>query len=249
MKPLPAPARLTPSAAAVFLDLDGTLAPIAATPEAVGPDRRRSQLLRDLGEALQGRLAVVSGRSVAEVDRILEGSVGFVAGVHGLELRRAEEGLEVAEPHPRLGEAVAALEAFAAADTGLRVEDKRLSVTLHYRLAPAMEAEALALARDLADRTGLTLQLGDKVAELRTPGRDKGGAMRELMARPPFHGAAPVFVGDDLTDEDGFRTAAELGGAGVLVGRLRPTAALARLDDVDAVLAWLQASVAAEVRR
>jgi trehalose 6-phosphate phosphatase len=87
------------------------------------------------------------------------------------------------------------------------------------------------------------LQLGDMVAELRTPGQDKGKAVSAFLREAPFNGAAPVFIGDDLTDEDGFAAAARLGGYGVLVGPERPTQATYRLNDFSAVLAWLGAAV------
>lgn len=249
MPVLPHPPALVPERAALFLDLDGTLAPIEAVPEAVGPDPLRTKLLRRLSGALGGRLAVVSGRSLAEIDRILEGAAPAAAGVHGLELRFADGALQAAEPHPAVPAARAELERFAARAEGLQVEDKRLGVTLHYRQAPAFAGEAQALGGELAARTGLALQLGDHVVELRTPGQDKGSGVRALMQRPPFAGASPVFVGDDLTDEDGFRAAAALGGYGVLVGPQRETAAAARLDGVPAVLAWLSSATTAEATR
>ena len=92
----------------------------------------------------------------------------------------------------------------------------------------------------LAQATGLVLQLGDMVAELRTPGADKGMAVSAFLREPPFTGATPVFIGDDLTDEDGFVAAKRLGGFGVLVGEPRPTEARYRLADTDAVARWLK---------
>ncbi|HRJ63439.1 MAG TPA: trehalose-phosphatase, partial [Brevundimonas sp.] len=96
-----------------------------------------------------------------------------------------------------------------------------------------------ALARSLAAETGLALQAGNLVVELKTPGTDKGTALKAFMLEPPFAGAVPVMLGDDLTDEDGFRAAADLGGFGVLVGPPRRTAATFGLPDVEAVLTWL----------
>ena len=97
----------------------------------------------------------------------------------------------------------------------------------------------MALARRLADETGLALQAGNLVVELKTPGSSKGTALTAFMQEPPFAGAVPVMLGDDLTDEDGFRAAEALGGFGVLVGPVRETAARYGLPDVVAVLAWL----------
>ncbi|HYD36393.1 MAG TPA: trehalose-phosphatase, partial [Allosphingosinicella sp.] len=115
-------------------------------------------------------------------------------------------------------------------------------VALHYRLAPERGRAVEEFAEKLALRFGLALQRGKMVAELRPHGADKGGAVRRLMAEPPFAGARPVFVGDDLTDEYAFEAASALGGEGVLVGPPRPTAARWRLDDVARVTAWLEAA-------
>jgi trehalose 6-phosphate phosphatase len=90
----------------------------------------------------------------------------------------------------------------------------------------------------------LTALWGHMVAELRTPGPDKGDALAAFMAEPPFAGSRPVFIGDDLTDEDAFAAAAAGGGFGVLVGPDRPTAARMRLENVEAVHAWLTAAIA-----
>jgi len=240
---------LARSGAALFLDLDGTLAPIASRPEAVGPDPRRTEVLRRAQAALEGRLAVVSGRTLDVVDRILDGAVTCAAGVHGLERRAADGSVARPRPHPQLAAVRQALSAFAAAWPGVLVEDKGLSVALHYRLAPAAEAAVREEAERLGGAAGLAIQHGRKVIELRTPGADKGAAVAAFMAEPPFAGAAPIFVGDDLTDEHGFEAAERLGGFGVLVGPPRRTTARYGLADVDAVLDWLSASAAPPPRR
>lgn len=238
------PTRLAPPPAALkrpalFLDMDGVLAPIAPTPEAVGPEPERTRLLRALAVRLEGRLAVVSGRTLSEIDRICDGAVAFAAGLHGLE-RRGPNGLARVAPHPFLGQARAALAGFAAARPGVRIEDKGAAVALHFRLNPDAAREAEGLSRRLALETGLALQPGAMVFELKTPGADKGRALSAFMAEAPFAGARPVMVGDDLTDEDGFRAATILGGFGVHVGAPRPTAALYGLSDTDAVTDWLE---------
>jgi trehalose 6-phosphate phosphatase len=231
------------AAVSLFLDLDGTLAPIAATPEAVGPDIARNTRLRDLTEALDGRLAVISGRPISDIDRILEGRVVAVAGSHGLQRRDAELDILAAPSHPRLDQAFREVERFVARNPGTLAEIKPHGVALHYRNRPECAAEAEAFAADLARRTGLKLQPGSMVRELLTPGADKGAAVRAFLAEPPFAGTVPVYVGDDLTDEDGFAAAHALGGMGVLVGLPRPTAARFRLPDVAAVQFWLEASL------
>jgi trehalose 6-phosphate phosphatase len=233
------PPPLSLARVSLFLDLDGTLAPIELRPEAVGPAPRRTALLRRLGDGLSGRLAVVSGRNLESIDAILDAAVPSAAGVHGLERRRGGGEILRSAPHPGLGEAKAALERFAATTPGVLVEDKGLAVTVHYRLAPQFGADALRLADGLARELGLSLQTGDMVAELKTPGADKGDALKAFMAEAPFAGAKPVFIGDDVTDEDGFKAAHELGGFGVLVGTPRETIAEYRLNDVDDVLDWL----------
>lgn len=239
---LPAPRPLDLGESALFLDLDGTLAPIVARPQDVGPDARRTQLLEHLNAALEGRLAVVTGRTLADVDRILEGRIRCVSAVHGL-IRRDADGREHAPaPHPGLAHAREALHAFAQRDAGLLVEEKGPSVALHFRLARGFAAEARALARRVAAETGLALQEGDMVEELRPPGPSKGDGIRDFMSMTPFRGATPIFAGDDATDEHGFAEVERLGGFGVLVGRPRQTHARFSLAAVDDVLAWLEAA-------
>jgi len=236
----PPPARLS-HPAALFLDMDGVLAPLAETPDAVVPHPERTAALRGVSERLGGRIAIISGRTIAEIDRIAEASAASASGVHGLERRRADGSLDHAEAAPGVRDAVAAFEVFARTRPGVIVEDKALSAGLHYRGAPTEEAAALALAAQLSSETGLALQAGNLVVELKTPGTSKGTALTAFMSEAPFAGAVPIMLGDDLTDEDGFRAAEALGGFGVLVGPVRETAARYGLADVVAVLAWLNA--------
>ena len=244
-KTLPAPPVALAQSLALFLDLDGVLAPMAPTPDAVVADPRRTAVLTRLDQALDGRLAIISGRTLAEIDRIAGGASPSAAGVHGLERRRRDGAVARAPASPGVAQALAAFRRFATDQPGVLVEDKGVSTGLHYRQSPASADEALVLARNLAKTTGLTLQPGHMVLELRTPGADKGGAVTAFMAEPPFAGAVPIMLGDDLTDEAGFRAAEALGGFGVLVGPHRATAARYGLRDVAAVMDWLEA-VAAE---
>jgi trehalose 6-phosphate phosphatase len=167
-----------------------------------------------------------------------------LCGSHGLELRRADGRLSDPVEVPGLAEARAAIAGFAAGADGLLVEEKPASVALHYRLAPDREAEVTTFIAALGARTGLVVQAGKMVAELRPAGPDKGDAVRALMAEPPFAGARPVVVGDDLTDEHAFEAAAALGGVGVLVGPARPSAAAWRIENVAAVGRWLREAAA-----
>jgi trehalose 6-phosphate phosphatase len=240
---LPAPKPLRLDEAALFLDLDGTLAPIAARPQDVRPDAHRTRILNQLKDRLDGRLAVVTGRTLADVDRILEGTITCVAAVHGLVRRDCDGSLHEPPPHPGLVGARAALAEFATRDSGLLVEEKGASVALHFRLARHLAGEARALSRRIAAETGLTLQDGDMVEELRTPGPTKGDSIRDFMRTPNFAGASPVFVGDDITDEHGFEEVHRLGGFGVLVGPHRATHARFGLATVDQVMDWLGAAI------
>ena len=226
---------------ALFLDMDGVLAPLAPTPNAVLPDPRRTAVLRRLVPALKGRLAVISGRTLAEIDRITDSSSPAASGVHGLEIRTGDGAVHTPAADPALRSIVAAFKAFAEAHPGVIVEDKGVAAGLHYRQAPAAAAAAEHLARTLAAETGLTLQPGHMIFELKTPGTDKGTALTTLMTVPPFTGGLPVMFGDDQTDEHAFRAATVLGGFGVLVGPMRATDARYRLDGVPQVLDWLEA--------
>jgi len=242
--PLATPPPLEASGHALFLDLDGTLAPIAAHPADVGPEARRTFILRRLVERFDRRVALVSGRTVDEIAAITENAVPAIAGVHGLQRRdaRGEESNALADPD--LVQAREVFDALAAAQPGLLVEDKGVSVTLHYRARPAACEAVREAARRLEASTGLILQEGDMVAEMRTAGDDKGAAVDRFLAEWPFQGARPIFVGDDLTDEDGFLAAEAAGGYGVLVGAAtRRTIARYRLADPQAVLDWLEAAI------
>ena len=233
----PPPAELL-DGASLFLDFDGTLVEIAERPDAVAVDARLNRLVRGLAARLDGRIAIVSGRGANEIDALF-GGVGFpIGGSHGAELRHGREVIGPGRP-AALDDALARMRAFAAGTPGLIVEAKPLGAGLHFRGAPHAEEACRAFAGELADATGLTLQHGKMVFELRAPG-DKGAAIAALMALPPFAGSLPIFLGDDLTDEPGFAAAARLGGAGVLVGPVRDTAARYRLPDVPAVLGWLE---------
>ena len=226
--------------AALFLDFDGTLVELAETPDSIRVSPALPPLLERLGAKLDGRLAIVSGRAIADLERHLSCTSIVVSGSHGLELRlrggnlvplSAPRGIDVAR------ERVAT---FGESAENLLVENKPFGVALHYRKAPGLEAQVRAFMSEVAAATGLSLQHGKMVAELRPPGADKGDALRAIMVEPEFVGARPIFVGDDITDEDAFEAAAALGGGGVLVGEPRASAAKWRLDGVPAVAQWLE---------
>jgi trehalose 6-phosphate phosphatase len=238
--PPPPLSRLAP--AALFLDFDGTLVELAEAPGAIALPAGLMPLLDRLNQRLEGRLAIVSGRAVDDLRGHLGACAVVLSGSHGAELHYADgRSIPVVAP-AGLAEARESVRRFAAGSEGLLVEDKPAGVALHYRQAPERAEEAGAFLEALAERFGLALQRGKMVAELRPEGSDKGAALRRLMGEPPFAGARPVFVGDDLTDEDAFRAAASLGGEGVLVGPDRPSEARWRLEGVAGVTAWLEAA-------
>ncbi len=227
--------------ASLFLDFDGTLVDFVIDPANAAVDDRLRTLLKRLATRLDDRLAILSGRSLDELtDRIGLGPIAM-AGSHGLE-RRATDGQVTRAPvPPGLGIAAETANIFAEQHS-LLLERKKAGVALHFRDAPHAEAEVEAFARELASRTGLELQRGKCVRELRVHGSDKGDAVRAFMAEPPFDSGSPVVMGDDLTDEHAFEAAAALGGCGILIGDPRPTAARFRLPSVEASLAFLEAS-------
>jgi trehalose 6-phosphate phosphatase len=238
--PPPPLSRLGP--AALFLDFDGTLVELADTPGGIAVPQGLKPLLDRLAGRLEGRLAIVSGRAIDDLRGHLGRSAAVLSGSHGAELLYADGRRVPVSAPPGLAGAREEVRRFAEGAPGLLVEDKPAGVALHYRLAPERERAVGDFVEDLAERSGLALQRGKMVAELRPHGADKGAALRRLMAEPPFAGTRPVFVGDDLTDELAFEAAAALGGEGVLVGSPRPTAARWRLGDVAGVTAWLEAA-------
>ena len=228
--------------ASLFLDFDGTLVEIAERPDAVQIDAMLVQLLGELEVRLSGRLALISGRPAQELRNLLGIHTLFVVGSHGLEFHWRDGPSELVERPRSLGAALRAMHDFAARNPGVLVEDKPLGAALHFRQAPEAEAACLGLARQLADQHQLHLQHGKMMAEVRATGGDKGSAIRRLMAEPGLELTHPVFLGDDLTDEAGFATVAEMGGAGILIGPARDTAARYCLGSVGETLNWLRAA-------
>jgi trehalose 6-phosphate phosphatase len=241
--PLPAPPHLRVDEIALFLDVDGTLVEIEREPGAVHVPERLCRILADLREVTGGALALVSGRSLEQIDRLFSPFRLSAAGLHGLERRNLGTGVVRTEPVPAAFEPTRArLERFAKDHAGVLLENKGLTLALHYRNAPQFEQEAKALARAAAAASGgaLVVLEGKKVLELKPPGCDKGQAIAAFMAEPPFRGRRPVFAGDDVTDETGFATINRLGGISIRIGAdARPTAALYGHRDVGSMQDWL----------
>ena len=233
---------------ALFLDVDGTLLEFALDPEKVEVPRRVARILARLPAATAGAVAFVSGRTLADLDRLLGHGRYPLAAVHGLERRDADGRLTVAEMDESDFESMhARLEEIGADFPGTLVEHKGVTLALHYRRCP--EREQALIERVEAALAGIGSQLklmrGKMVLEIKPAEGNKGTAIAAFMQEEPFAGRTPVFVGDDVTDEDGFRIVNELDGVSVKVGVGR-TCAKCRLPDTDAVIDWLETLVARE---
>ena len=238
---LPVPARLTGDCWAFFLDVDGTLIDIADAPDLVQVGEQLPRLLGSVSRASGGALALVSGRALSDLDALFSPLVLPAAGLHGAERRDALGRMHVPPRDPALAGAAARLVEWAARRPGTLVENKGGALALHYRMAPA-EAPAARdqVTRVLADLgDDYALQAGKFVLEIKPRGASKARAIDEFMTEPPFAGRRPVFIGDDVTDEDGFHSVRRLGGIAVVVGGRPGTAAQFRLPDVAGVQGWL----------
>lgn len=240
-----APPALAVTRHALFLDLDGTLVEFAAHPEQVVASDELRALLASLAQQMDGAIALITGRTIASADAVLDGALIHVAGIHGLE-RRAKGAVERAVDDTS-SVTTARDEARAMIANGAlnaEVEDKGAALALHYRRAPEFADAVRRAAADLARRHGLSVLEGKMVVELKLGQRTKADAVTDFMRAPPFAGRTPIAVGDDITDEDAFRAVRKLGGQSILVGDERETAAAWRLADTRAVMAWLKAGLA-----
>ena len=234
---------------ALFLDVDGTLLELAPTPDSVQVPERLTSLLASLAEAADGALALVSGRPIAQLDQWFAPLKLACAGLHGLE-RRDAEGVIHRPPHDAdaLQRARAFVLTTVRAHAKLVLEDKQMTLALHYRLAPELEGTARAAmtrALELAG-DGFCVLEGKMVLELKPDGFSKSLAIAAFLAEQPFEGRTPLFLGDDHTDEAGFSYVEGVGGIGVHVGNAK-TRARWRLPNVTAVHEWLGALLLAAV--
>lgn len=221
---------------AVFCDFDGTLVDIAPTPDAVFLDPVVQSRIYDLSSALDGALAVISGRAISDLERYFPDPALTLIGSHGAEKRQDGildgPGADIRDLPARIA---AGVRSVLGTDPGILIEIKPASVAVHYRAVPQREAEVRdALLQAIAPLRDFQLMEGKKVVEARLAGAHKGAAISTLMGMEPFSGRLPVFIGDDVTDEDGFLAVADAGGFGVKVGE-GPTSAPLRIDGVGAV--------------
>ncbi|MEP7099601.1 MAG: trehalose-phosphatase [Burkholderiales bacterium] len=235
------------ASAALFVDFDGTLAPIAPRPQDVMVPAWVRPALQSLADRLQGAVAIVSGRPLAQLDDFLAPLRLPAAGAHGAEWRGASGRVTrlLDDPPPTV---VHAARVLVASHAGLMLETKPSGFSLHYRARPELEDECRdALFSALAALPGASgvwqWLSGHCVFELKQRTVSKGSAVRALLAQVPFAGRQPVFVGDDVTDEDGISAVQEAGGFGVRVGG-GASQARYRLADTDAVGGWLTSAFA-----
>jgi trehalose 6-phosphate phosphatase len=230
----------------LFLDVDGTLVEIAETPSAVVVDASLNALLTAVAQRLNGAVALVSGRSIATLDRLFTPLKLPAAGQHGAERRGASGVLCANSPchDADLNAARALLRAFVESHPGTLFEDKGRTVAVHFRLAPALEGSVRgAVAAATAPlEARYEVQEGNMVLEIKPKGFSKATAAEAFMREAPFAGRTPVFVGDDLTDESGLRFAERAGGVSIAVGdRL---SGQWRLENPQEVRRWLAAIAA-----
>ncbi len=239
--PRPSPPSLD-DACALFLDVDGTLIEFSDDPSSVQVLPDVLDAIGRISDRLQGAVALVSGRPLAQLDALFAPMRLPSAGLHGHEFRSSADARDALPDDT--SSFLHALHRDAAqmarARPGVLVEDKGVSIALHWRAAPEAGADVQAFADAwLPSLPGYRLQPGNHVVEFVPEGTDKGGAVARMMRQPAFAGRTPVFIGDDLTDEFGFAAAQRLGGWAVLVGDRTGSAATYGLADTRAVHAWL----------
>jgi trehalose 6-phosphate phosphatase len=232
---------------AILLDVDGTILDLAPTPREVWVPPSLRHAMTRLGARTGGALALVSGRSLSDLDRLFAPLQLAAVGGHGAELRPRAGGtahLREAVLDPALKRKLARL---AEIGPGILSEDKGYSLALHYRLAPELgDAVNQAVARICADDPGAPIEVlpGKSVVEIKQVGFNKGTAVRELMRHAPFRDRRPIFIGDDVTDESVFEMISEFDGMAFSVGR-RVDGVDGYFDTPEAVRDWL-AQIAAD---
>ncbi|NLG75494.1 MAG: trehalose-phosphatase [Xanthomonadaceae bacterium] len=228
---------------ALFLDVDGTLIELAETPESVYVPPELKSLLHEVTARLEGALALVSGRTIANIDELFDPLRPCASGVHGAE-RRGPDGRLIRAPldTSALRAVREELAAFARVHEGVLLEDKGFALAVHFRLAPQLADAVHEKTATIVARLGASyvLQAGKCVYEIRPSATTKGTAVRTFMQTPPFAGRQPIYIGDDVTDEDAFEAVNELGGISVRVGDTSRTSATHRLPTVTDVHRWIR---------
>ena len=227
---------------ALLLDIDGTLLDLAPTPREVWVPPGLAETLNRLHDKTSGALALVSGRSLNDIDLIFAPAQFPAVGGHGAEMRISIDSEAVATHAPPMDkELKRRLAAIARLSPGILLEDKGYSLALHYRLAPHAEKaiyEAVSLIRADLPNAPIEVLPGKCVCEIKQSGFDKATGVRELMAHEPFRGRRPIFIGDDVTDESVFAIMPDLGGLAFSVGR-RAQGVADHFGEPRDVRAWL----------
>lgn len=228
---------------AILLDIDGTLLDLARTPREVWVPPGLAATLHALHGRTKGALALVSGRSLNDIDLIFAPDRFPGVGGHGAEMRLSTESEAVATHAPPLDpELKRRLAAIARLSPGILLEDKGYSLALHYRLAPHAERaiyEAVSLIRADLPSAAIEVLPGKCVCEIKQAGFDKASGVREVMRHEPFSGRRPIFIGDDVTDESVFAIMPELGGLAFSVGR-HAAGVAGHFDEPRDVRSWLK---------
>lgn len=226
---------------ALFLDIDGTLLNIGATPDDVVIPDGLVDWLDAVSVQADGALAVLSGRALADIDRFLAPLTLPAAGTHGAEIRAASGGVTERKVRPVDDAVVEAVREVARSEPGTVLEVKPASVALHYRLVPGAEAKIEAALRRILEvgAEHLTLCRGRKVLEVMPRHVSKGAALEAFMQHPPFYGRRPVMVGDDVSDMSAFDAATRLGGVAFKVAGEVFSEAEAEFSSPAAVRFWL----------
>ncbi|MEP6549500.1 MAG: trehalose-phosphatase [Gammaproteobacteria bacterium] len=225
----------------LFLDVDGTLIELTDSPLETFAEPALKTLLGQVSERLGGAVALVSGRSIDYLDALFDPLRLPAAGLHGVERRKSSGEMHGASfVDAQLNQARNSVHALLQEHPGTSVEDKGRTIAVHYRMAPHWEAvlrdSLAAIAKPLG--SNYHIQEGSMVFEIKPRGFTKASAIKAFMTEAPFSGRKPVFVGDDLTDQDGFRMVEDQSGISIAVGdRVHGQY---RLENAGAVRTWLQ---------
>lgn len=238
------PAELAdPRATAIFLDIDGTLLDIAPTPLDVMVSDELRTTLASLFAAFGGAVAFVSGRPIAEMDRLFDPLRLAAIGGHGAEIRFTRESETRRSKIATIDDDLrAAFARIGRIGDGVIIEDKGYSLAIHYRLAPQLGGEIMKAVTAVCKNErcdSLEVLLGKLVIEIKPGGYDKGTGLREMMSVPPFTGRKPIFIGDDITDNAAFAALPDFGGTGFSVGGIVPGTSF-NFDGPQDVRRWLR---------
>lgn len=227
---------------ALFLDIDGTLLDVALTPSTVHVPPSLPSLIDALSTRLSGALAVITGRPLAEADKLLRPSKFIGAGVHGAQMRLTPEG-SIDNLTPSFDPALHAdIKAIVRDLPGVVFEDKGSGVALHYRLVPELQSSLMVSLEGLIPKypDQFTIWGGRKVLEILPVGFSKGRALRKLVSMPQFANRTPVMIGDDISDLEAFHAAEDLNGFGLKVAGENFSREESCFEGPAEVLEWLQ---------